>query len=307
MSQSNIIRPETEHTINGVPGCLFSLSVPPAPWVSGVFANQTWISEGRVVSGYGSGGVMHVNLRFDDNCKNGHMSFAITADVYTTESRRRRDIAAGGCMHDEIEKVFPELAPLIKWHLVSTDAPTHYLSNTLYLAGDRDCWGKRKGEAKSYKTVVYFSDRPVHHPIKEPFLDFIRSRAGTGEFKVIAITHDNKPGGYQFGPKFTLLGYGEKWHECPFDDELTAREWCNALNSGGFRFEQIPDSFGEGKERQLDAARRAAVWPEATDAELMQEPEALKAQLSARLPALLAEFRADMERIGFVYEAPART
>ncbi|WP_210235247.1 hypothetical protein, partial [Mesorhizobium sp. M2D.F.Ca.ET.206.01.1.1] len=58
------------------------------------------------------------------------------------------------------------------------------------------------------------------------------------------------------------------------------------------------------KARDLDAARRAAIWPEASDAELSVEPEALKAALAARLPALIAEFRRDMETAGFLWQAP---
>lgn len=58
---------------------------------------------------------------------------------------------------------------------------------------------------------------------------------------------------------------------------------------------------GEGKARELDAARDAAVWPDATDADLCAEPDALKAALVARLPDLLARFRADMDACGFVW------
>jgi len=41
-------------------------------------------------------------------------------------------LEACGCLHDEIRQHFPELAHLIKWHLVSTDGPLHYIANTLY-------------------------------------------------------------------------------------------------------------------------------------------------------------------------------
>ena len=58
---------------------------------------------------------------------------------------------------------------------------------------------------------------------------------------------------------------------------------------------------GEGKAREFDAARRAAVWPEATDEELSQEPEALRSALAARLPGLMADFRKAVESLGFVY------
>jgi hypothetical protein len=56
---------------------------------------------------------------------------------------------------------------------------------------------------------------------------------------------------------------------------------------------------GEGKARELDAARSAAIWPDATDAELTA-PD-LEARLIARLPALMAAFRADIEAQGFTF------
>lgn len=49
---------------------------------------------------------------------------------------------------------------------------------------------------------------------------------------------------------------------------------------------------GEGKDRELDYARASAVWPDATDEELMA-PD-LKEKLEARLPALMQEFELDM-------------
>jgi hypothetical protein len=53
--------------------------------------------------------------------------------------------------------------------------------------------------------------------------------------------------------------------------------------------------------RELAAARRAAVWPDATDAELSAEPVELRAMLAARLPGLLAGFRAFVDGVGFVW------
>lgn len=78
-------------------------------------------TERRIFEGMGLG---RVEISYDDCCGNGHNSFAITVDA--------RDF--GGCMHDEIETVFPEYAHLIKWHLTSTDGPMHYIANTVYHA-----------------------------------------------------------------------------------------------------------------------------------------------------------------------------
>lgn len=87
-----------------------------------------------------------VELRFDDECRNGHETFAITADI-----RENGLEYMGGCCHDEIAQHFPELAHLIKWHLVSTDGPLHYIANTLYHAGDRDHNGLRAGEVRQIR------------------------------------------------------------------------------------------------------------------------------------------------------------
>lgn len=143
-----LIRAEKAHAINGVQGRMFALHVPPAPWKAGTFANQSWISESRSIKGYGKGAALTVHIRFDDGCRNGHNTFSITAEV---REPGYRDVRACGCMHDDIAKIFPELAPLIIWHLCSTDGPMHYIANTIYRAGDRDHNGLLKGEKRQIR------------------------------------------------------------------------------------------------------------------------------------------------------------
>lgn len=58
---------------------------------------------------------------------------------------------------------------------------------------------------------------------------------------------------------------------------------------------------GEGKERNFDAARSCAAWPDATDAQLSLPREELEALLIARLPSLLADMRADMDAAGLLW------
>ena len=55
----------------------------------------------------------------------------------------------------------------------------------------------------------------------------------------------------------------------------------------------------DSESRNLDAARRCAIWPEATDAELTSQN--LRELLDARLPKLLEEFQADMQELGFTF------
>jgi hypothetical protein len=98
------------------------------------------------IASYGKDAVITATVRYDDRCGNGQNTFSITATATTPESRRRNDIEAGGCMHTEIAHHFPELAPLIKWHLVSTDGPLHYIENTMYWLGRRGYTNGKPGD-----------------------------------------------------------------------------------------------------------------------------------------------------------------
>lgn len=92
----------------------------------------------KEIESYGEPCDMVVEIRHDDECGNGHNTFSITANIYKRGQRSDRDYITGGCLHDEIEKHFPELAHCIKWHLCSTDGPLHYVANSLYHASSID-------------------------------------------------------------------------------------------------------------------------------------------------------------------------
>ena len=62
-------------------------------------------------------------------------------------------------------------------------------------------------------------------------------------------------------------------------------------------FESYPNPMA--KESNLDAARHSAIWPEATDAELLASD--LREKLEQRLPKLLTNFQAAMEQLGFTF------
>ena len=76
------------------------------------------------------GNILTVELRYDDECGNGHNTFAITGEMTTARGRW----LAGGCLHKDIAKVFPEYAHLIPYHLCSSDSPMYYVANTMYHA-----------------------------------------------------------------------------------------------------------------------------------------------------------------------------
>jgi hypothetical protein len=195
-------------------------------------------------------------VRHDDRCKNGHNTFSITAQIDAKNARGKWQDAAGGCCHDEVAKHFPELRPVIKWHLTATDGPLHYIANTLYFAGERDCWGLLKGEKRQIK------NGKTGMPAWELTLEDGRAaRVPEIPAHVDAAHQPPAPApGLIFSP----------WNHT-----------------------------GEGKERELDAARRAAVWPDATDADLTAP--GLRERLEARHPALMEAFKRDVESLGLTF------
>ena len=81
---------------------------------------------------------IRATVRYDDECGNGHNSFAITGTVWdksresSAKANRKNSAHSFGCCHEQIAETFPELAPFLKWHLTSSDGPMHYIANTLY-------------------------------------------------------------------------------------------------------------------------------------------------------------------------------
>jgi hypothetical protein len=58
--------------------------------------------------------------------------FAITAEIERASHGRWREDSCG-CLHAEVAEHFPELAPLIRWHLCTPGTgPMHYLENAVY-------------------------------------------------------------------------------------------------------------------------------------------------------------------------------
>ena len=190
------------------------------------------------------GDITTVTIRYDDQCGNGHNTFSVTASGPD----------CGGCCHDQVAKYFPHLKKYLKWHLTSSDGPLHYIDNTIFHAGDRDCWGGKKGEVR--------------------WVEFgLKGKNGL--------------------PVVDKNGKAVAWKELDEAQTVAAQIGAEVV--------EVPWRFHEGKERELDAARKTAIWPDATDEQLTAEPEELRKMLEARHGKLMKEFRADMIELGFEY------
>ena len=188
--------------------------------------------------------VLIAKVRYDDECGNGHNTFSITGEIWRAKQGQPigRDCESCGCIHEDIAKRFPELAPHIKWHSTTSDGPMHYIANTVYHA---------QSYGPQYAWVYYTGPQdPLGiEGTKERCVGYVKADT--------ARAAEGQP------------GYRVVW------DEETA------------------------KEANLDHARSTAVWPDATDADLLAP--GLEARLQARLPRLIEEFRTAIESLGFVY------
>jgi len=189
----------------------------------------------HVVDGFridGGAGTLKIHIRYDDQLRNGHNTFAITADLYRDDRHY-----TGGCIHDDIKQFAPQFAPLIKWHLCNSDGPCGYLANALYFADEHDA-------NKAW----------IRGHIEEN------------------------------GIKQSVTKYG---------DVVEMQEIVDSFEPG--RFEMNLDEK-TAKVANLEGARSSAIWEDATIEQLRD-----KDQLEARLPALVDEFKAVIESLGYTY------
>lgn len=236
--------------------------------------------EKRRVFEYEEGGEFYrltVTMHYDDELGNGHNTFSITGELRRMDrmNPKRWHTEACGCLHEQIEEHAPMLASLLKWHLVSSDGPLHYLSNTLFLASDKDCWGKRPGDiiATRYTIRCNRRDWPQLAEMVEEF----------GDRHPLLTDIDAES--VEWEPKWIYL----------IKSKLLAQAIAAALPSGGAK--AIPvHQRSEGKKPELELARKAAIAPEATVEQLQD-----RTWLVLHLAPLMVQFKAAMEELGFVY------
>lgn len=278
----------------------------------GTWYEQTWESKPRKLAGKE---LVICSVRFDDQCFNGHNSFAITGHTYIPG---RGDWETCGCIHETIAKVFPELEPLIQWHLFDADGPMHYVANTIYHASNLHN-GKAKGEPCSWDTRVKFGVWPATMKLEKAFREWLfaaidhrrdtpKSNPYRKAFEIVEVPHTKKSGdSYQFDPHYSFDDYTSDWYKAPFKTRQDAEEFkqCLAFANEDLRIVEVVTGLSPGKERDLDAARRTANWPEATDEQLCLPKAELKALLEARLPAMMQEFREAITGAGLEWEPPS--
>jgi hypothetical protein len=80
------------------------------------------------------GNTLFISIRLDDECKNGHQDFSITASAYQKgKPLTDRNFIYGGCCHEEILKVKPDFKIFVDLHLCDYKGiPMHAGANGFY-------------------------------------------------------------------------------------------------------------------------------------------------------------------------------
>lgn len=256
-----------------------------------------------------------VEARFDDECGNGHNSFFLKAEAYEA-NKPKLDRYWRQLSGRAIAQLFPEYAHLLKWDNTSTDGPMAYLSNTLYHACDRDHEGKRAGDPVQTDMVVALEvkgEKRTHAiPVYEPnpfsptannFPEFWEAINNEGGFHKMRLL--NKPTNERtiltlVCGKHSLHG-GTKLRPCNIDTGYAVKDSLQTVvdlwnGRADLVLHAEVKKVSEGHPPDLEAARRSAVWLDATIEQLQSVD-----LLVARLPTLMEEFKQDMESLGFIY------
>lgn len=86
-----------------------------------------------------------IDIRLNDECRNGHQDFAITGTLYEKVTRLGKQVwrdIGGGCIHEEILALAPEFAPFVRLHLAD------YLGCPMY-AGENGFYHLKNGFNKT--------------------------------------------------------------------------------------------------------------------------------------------------------------
>lgn len=171
----------------------------------------------------------------------------------------------------ESARVLPnDVEALRRWDGMRQGGPHHYVENTVYHAGNRDCDGLLEGEARQ---------------IRRGGKELCWKLMARYDPRMQLDEKDIPPPGVYHVPLHVLKN-------TKYDGDTPPDvQWI---------IEYAPwYRIGKGKERNLKAARNCAYWPDATDEELSVDSEELARKLAERVPTLVEEFKGVIASLGF--------
>lgn len=233
-----------------------------------------------------------IKIRLDDECKNGHADFAITADFWEVgKTRTDGNWRMSGCCHEEILQVKPSLRPFILLHLNDfKGAPMYAVGNGWYHAVKAEYHNENAGpealanyfniDIKAAEVLCKAEDKThFHFLIEEMGLPSIWQAQANKAIKVLEEWT---------GQKFDGSIY-QKSHFSPLDAEVKA-ELLAKLKSGYYDAEKVEQRKAE-KQRADFAAKIAAIKADAQkEVDKIRREEAIKLAMCELFPDIKSNF-----------------
>jgi hypothetical protein len=181
------------------------------------------------------GNTMIIKIRLNDECKNGHQDFAITADVWEKgKPKIDRYLIMGGCCHEEILKAYPDLKIFVDLHLCDYKGiPMHAVANGYYHL--------REG---------FNSTKPDSRGFKSKFCEYYR--VTPTQFDTLNTSQNE----IQFALRLQNLGILEQWEKQANEAIAKLEEWTEfkfLIDSKRTQFNApTPEQIKEEEEKQAN-------------------------------------------------------
>lgn len=129
-----------------------------------------------------------IKIKLNDECKNGHQDFSITANLYKHNAvKTDRNCIGGGCCHDDILKIAPEFKQFVNLHLCDKDGIPMYAS------------------ANGYYHITIGFDRTEKENQKEKFCEYYR--VTPLQYEILKQTSSAD----EYGFTLVKLGIVDRW------------------------------------------------------------------------------------------------
>lgn len=160
-----------------------------------------------------------VTIRLNDDCGNGHQDFSITGDIYKANARKSdKNHLMGGCIHEEILKVFPEFQIFVNLHLCDFNGvPTYAVENGFY-----------------HLTQGFNNTKPEDKNFTSEYCEYYR--ISLDQFEVLRQSRSE----VQFALNLESLGILAQWKEeakkaIKILEELTGKKFLNDSKKSNYK------------------------------------------------------------------------
>jgi len=254
-----------------------------------------------------------IKLKLADDCRNGHEDFSLTADIYEKDKRGVWRDVGGGCCHDHILELMPELKPFAELHLCTWEGvPMHAAANGWYwLQGVRPeiadhnknlgaCHGGTGSGAKTPQECRRIFGE--HFRLSEAEIDQILALAPRSEKELqIIVENMGLPARWK-KEAAAAIAQLEAWTGAKFESKATRQTWTPST-PGEREIYQHRLASGYYSEKQVAArdAERLAAAKAARIAELKADHQKSLQKLQNKLAVALYLAERFTDKVNAIY------